>query len=868
MESINKDGELILSDDDGSFPSLDFMHYREQNDIEYGATTTVTDGIESFNSTKIRIIDACGMENTSVVDQLYNSHDDEATLDGYPTDEQTIGSYRQLTESEKERLNTFKLARRRVATEEVVPVAAGDEDNYFLVNADVVDASLKQPPNESDREQYVFEFSLLTTVNGEEVEEHPDDSSFIVGAAVVEDVVPDDYQSMRHSKVVDSCYDLHASTLSRATESTHVSILKEQSNIPAQLVRGDANVNRNLEVEDQSVSTYLYGQANYAENATLASNYTSNFSALTEDYSFPAQMTEISEAMKGNEEGPSFSSLDTPPRRGGERKRISHSDLSDQTTEFRSSENPDQPTKGYVDEAAAHNFATPNRCCGWLTSSSQSFKLGFMFSILLLLLCGAGVAFALLFPETNVANESSSINEVCVSGAPCSKEGLRCNDGTTESCCGETYYSFVCDCLDVDGELRYASCIDTDVCVDPSCESLYPEVGDDIEETSNETETSETSTETPTRINPAADWKDLSEEIQHAFGVVGYNETTWNSGIEPHSSGFSWDDLTPEQRKAALFIGYTEELWDTNVDTIADVVGVASYETVDIDAAAVENVAVSTNSPTTDVSSLSPRNPTYVPTPTIRPTPTSSEFIITRNPTLLPVSVSFTSNAPTRMISFVDTDVTTSPSSSNPSSPISFPVIGSRAVPPGCAATDDIILASQKALIPEQSNTKLYVAFPPQDASVGGGIYSDEMYGSYDALALDSSNTKVTIEFDLGLLAVTSGIEPILSATLRLFVLGVQFTTSLTVSKQSIESVEDGATVTPTVTKGTDKTFTVTSTNDGQWLDVDVTDFIDLNQIKKFVIAIETDSSSGQCVFAGHETCHSSKLVVITKSDV
>ncbi|KAL3810567.1 hypothetical protein ACHAXA_001180 [Cyclostephanos tholiformis] len=60
-------------------------------------------------------------------------------------------------------------------------------------------------------------------------------------------------------------------------------------------------------------------------------------------------------------------------------------------------------------------------------------------------------------------------------------------------------------------------------------------------------------------------WIDLPVEIQGAFGVLGYNETTWNNSIEPESSGLFWDDLTPEQRDAALFIRYTAEMWDAEV---------------------------------------------------------------------------------------------------------------------------------------------------------------------------------------------------------------------------------------------------------------------------------------------------------------
>ena len=283
----------------------------------------------------------------------------------------------------------------------------------------------------------------------------------------------------------------------------------------AQMVRSDSNVDRNLDTntagEDQSASTYSYGRAYYAENATLGSKYTSTLSALTNDDLLHARRTGMSEAINATEieGGLSFdggeTNQDSQPRRGDEIKR-SHSGpadansgalilqpdnsleetsgqlspihISDQATDFITFENAAQLTRtssfgrghGYVDEEAAHNA---KGCCAWLTCSRPA-KLCTMTSILLLLV--GGVALALLLPEKKITS-NSSINDRCASGAPCSKEGLRCNDGTTESCCGETFYSFVCDCANVDGKLWY-TCIHTDVCFDPSCESYSPTTSD------------------------------------------------------------------------------------------------------------------------------------------------------------------------------------------------------------------------------------------------------------------------------------------------------------------------------------------------------------------------------------------------------
>ena len=116
--------------------------------------------------------------------------------------------------------------------------------------------------------------------------------------------------------------------------------------------------------------------------------------------------------------------------------------------------------------------------------------------------------------------------------------------------------------------------------IDPEADTLNV-IPDGVDVTSEEAEV----VEAPTTIDPAAEdsaaltpeilanydeyWKDLPEEIQDAYGVLGYNETAWNGGIEPESSGLYWDEVTPEQQEAALFIGYTSEMWDTEVDALA-----------------------------------------------------------------------------------------------------------------------------------------------------------------------------------------------------------------------------------------------------------------------------------------------------------
>lgn len=60
-------------------------------------------------------------------------------------------------------------------------------------------------------------------------------------------------------------------------------------------------------------------------------------------------------------------------------------------------------------------------------------------------------------------------------GAPCDEEGQRCASGS-ETCCGETYDSFVCECApswDGSGALEY-QCYNTDACFIPDCDGRGP----------------------------------------------------------------------------------------------------------------------------------------------------------------------------------------------------------------------------------------------------------------------------------------------------------------------------------------------------------------------------------------------------------
>ena len=64
--------------------------------------------------------------------------------------------------------------------------------------------------------------------------------------------------------------------------------------------------------------------------------------------------------------------------------------------------------------------------------------------------------------------------EACAPGIVCYVEGSLCTDGT-ETCCGQTYDSLLCDCVSADGDggkgFQYM-CVNLDACTDKSCDVI------------------------------------------------------------------------------------------------------------------------------------------------------------------------------------------------------------------------------------------------------------------------------------------------------------------------------------------------------------------------------------------------------------
>lgn len=57
-------------------------------------------------------------------------------------------------------------------------------------------------------------------------------------------------------------------------------------------------------------------------------------------------------------------------------------------------------------------------------------------------------------------------------------------------------------------------------------------------------------------------WDELPFDIQYAYTVLGYNQTSWDNGIPVPADEMTWDELSSAMKGAALSIGYTQEIWD------------------------------------------------------------------------------------------------------------------------------------------------------------------------------------------------------------------------------------------------------------------------------------------------------------------
>ena len=60
------------------------------------------------------------------------------------------------------------------------------------------------------------------------------------------------------------------------------------------------------------------------------------------------------------------------------------------------------------------------------------------------------------------------------------------------------------------------------------------------------------------------DWTDLTPAEQALWGVLGWDEASWQGEAdEPASESKDWSELTDEERSAAGKLGYDETYWDS-----------------------------------------------------------------------------------------------------------------------------------------------------------------------------------------------------------------------------------------------------------------------------------------------------------------
>jgi len=243
----------------------------------------------------------------------------------------------------------------------------------------------------------------------------------------------------------DSTYNLHASTLSRASESTKTSTLGDaienrllqESKIAAEMTRARAaglayhleNDARDKEEDsdNQTLSTYSYRRA-YVDNITLGSVQTSNYSTITDDYSYETKRRiGMAEAVRPNvgdnrssPSGPvdmdtgnpvavakdeeSAASYPSPPP-------IYRTNDASNFNLYESHENLHRIVSfgegaGYVDEEAAERFASLRRgkngssgCCSWFSSAPREVKVMIVGSILMLLVSVVSVSIGLLLQQ-------------------------------------------------------------------------------------------------------------------------------------------------------------------------------------------------------------------------------------------------------------------------------------------------------------------------------------------------------------------------------------------------------------------------------------------------------------------------------------
>lgn len=432
----------------GSFPSLDIIYSQEEEEDSF---------ISPFKYDRAKATCTASEEDKQSADPDQTPRANKKISDLYaqvelcrPSDD----AIREVTQSDvtqpiENRRQSFLQLVKVCFSKDMTRVCAPAEPNTVAPNTAA--AAAAAPDKQNDEES-----SFLATAN---VVDLPT-NQFRLG-------ISDNIMNINSDD--DSTFNLHASTLSRASASTKTSTIGDaigekilrESQIASEMTRarsaGQVLVNNAKDTQEdsdnQTLSTYSYKRA-YADNITLGSAQTSNFSTITDDFSFEAkQRIGMAEAvnpklafnvsppsgpvdmdtgrpvvMTKDEESassyPTAGSYPMPPP-------IFRTNDASNFNLYENHENLQRVVsfgegEGYVDEEEAARFASLRRgkggssgCCNWFSSSPREVKLMLVGSIILLLVSMVSVAIGVMLQQNRtrdaagfVASSNSVANDV------------------------------------------------------------------------------------------------------------------------------------------------------------------------------------------------------------------------------------------------------------------------------------------------------------------------------------------------------------------------------------------------------------------------------------------------------------------------
>ena len=335
-----------------------------------------------------------------------NEYDD---YDDYPTDENTLGSL-DGGKNEVKRFNLWQLAARVVKKEPIASTPKRSNISDEIPHINVINES-HTVDDMDDGDSFLGNVTdCINVENSSTVDK--DDTSFLESAAVQD--APTLKSVNEEVGDVESYYNIHASTLSRASISTKTSTIGDQllkeSYMASKIARND---NINLLADNQSSTTSKYSYKRAFENGvTLGGGSTYDCSALTEDYCYDAQRIGLGLPtervdIKFNED-----TGQTTPNRLSD--MIDETDLNHNNEHLTRVLSYGGEVEGYVDEEAARTYSPAqsrkgSSYCTWFTSSTRFAKLIVLCSLVLLFVSVASVSLALLMPEEGEISSAETI---------------------------------------------------------------------------------------------------------------------------------------------------------------------------------------------------------------------------------------------------------------------------------------------------------------------------------------------------------------------------------------------------------------------------------------------------------------------------